>query len=68
MNLRKIVNDTNSGDELRQSEARGKLVESLNFIDELASQAVQDNDNGEAEQLQKHYDLLFVVLSAIKKV
>lgn len=36
-----------------------KIKEALNRIDELASLQVQDNDNGEAGQLTKDYNLVF---------
>lgn len=34
-------------------------LEALNRIDELASIAVQDNDNGEADTLAKDYQTVF---------
>jgi hypothetical protein len=36
-----------------------ELLDALNRMDELACQLVQDNDNGEAEQLEKDYNMLF---------
>jgi hypothetical protein len=38
---------------------RNKVLDALNRIDELACYAVQDNDNGEAEQLEKDYNMVF---------
>ncbi len=38
------------------------LVDALNRIDELASITTADNDNGEAEQQEKDYDLLYLFL------
>jgi hypothetical protein len=38
---------------------KNKAIEALNRIDELASQVVIDNNNGEAEKLQKDYEVLF---------
>ena len=34
------------------------LINALNRLDELASYATEDNDNGEAQAQQKDYDLL----------
>jgi ssDNA-binding Zn-finger/Zn-ribbon topoisomerase 1 len=42
---------------------KNKLIDALNRMDELASIATQDNDNGEAEQLEKDYNLLFNFIS-----
>jgi len=36
-----------------------KYIEALNRLDEFASQATQDNDNGEANQQERDYNLLF---------
>ena len=36
-----------------------ELFEALNRIDQLASEMAQDNNYGEAEQLDKDYNLLF---------
>ncbi len=36
-----------------------KIIDALNRIDELASVTTQDNDNGEAEEQAKDYDLVF---------
>lgn len=36
-----------------------EVIEALNRIDELASKSAEDNDNGEAEQLEKDYNLVF---------
>lgn len=36
-----------------------KLIDALNRLDEFASIATEDNDNGEAEQQRKDYKLLF---------
>ena len=38
---------------------KSKLIEALNRLDELASIASADNDNGEAQQQVKDYKLLF---------
>jgi hypothetical protein len=38
---------------------KNQALEALNRIDELASQVVIDNNNGEAEKLQKDYEVLF---------
>lgn len=35
-----------------------KMMDALNRIDELASISAQDNEEGEAEQLQKDYNLV----------
>ena len=42
---------------------QNKYIEALNRLDELASYATQDNDNGEAEQQEKDYNLLFDFLN-----
>ncbi len=39
------------------------LLEALNRIDELASEAVRDNNNGEAEELEKDYNTVFDFLN-----
>ena len=39
------------------------LINALNRLDELASYATEDNDNGEAQAQQKDYDLLFDFLN-----
>ncbi len=36
-----------------------KLLEALNFLDEMASFETADNDNGEAHKQEKAYTLLF---------
>lgn len=46
--------------------SRDALIEALNRMDEFASEATQDNDNGEAEQLEKDYNLLFEFISNVK--
>lgn len=38
---------------------KNSLIEALNRLDEFASFATADNDNGEAEQQEKDYNLLF---------
>ncbi len=38
---------------------RDSAIEALNRIDQFACLAVEDNDNGEAEQLAKDYKLVF---------
>lgn len=40
-----------------------KLLDALNFMDGLASITAQDNDNGEAQKLQKAYTVLFNFIS-----
>lgn len=44
---------------IRRSAIRAKLFDALNRIDEHASRAVEDNDNGEAEQYSKDFNLMF---------
>lgn len=36
-----------------------KLIEALNRLDDFASFETADNDNGEAEQQEKDYNLIF---------
>lgn len=36
-----------------------KLLDALNFIDQFACIASEDNNNNEAEQVAKNYNLLF---------
>lgn len=36
-----------------------KYIKALNLMDEYASETVRDNDNGEAQKLEKAYNLLF---------
>lgn len=38
---------------------KNELLDALNRIDELASITAEDNDNGEAEQLEKDYNMIF---------
>lgn len=46
---------------------RAKLTDALNRIDEHAcdADAVRNNDNGEAEQLEKDYNLVFDALQKL---
>lgn len=43
-----------------------ELLDALNRIDEFACYATEDNDNGEAQQLAKDYNLLFNFISKQK--
>jgi hypothetical protein len=38
---------------------RNKLLDALNRLDDWASGTTADNDNGEAEQQEKDYNLLY---------
>lgn len=38
---------------------KAKLLRALSTMDEFASYAVADNDNGEAEELARAYNVLF---------
>lgn len=46
--------------------SREILIEALNRLDEFASEATRDNDNGEAEQQEKDYNMLFNFLTNVK--
>ena len=50
----------------KQILSREILLEALNRIDEFASEAVRDNDNGEAQQLEKDYNLVHDFLKTVK--
>lgn len=41
-----------------------QLIDALNRIDELACISAEDNDNGEAEQLEKDYNMVFDFIRA----
>ena len=43
-----------------------KILDAFNKIDELASEATRDNDPGEAEQLEKDYNLVFDFINKLK--
>ena len=43
---------------------KNKAINALNRIDELASLQVVDNEEGEAEQLEKDYNLVFDFINA----
>lgn len=38
------------------------LIDALNRMDEFACVATEDNDNGEAQQLDKDYKMLFAFI------
>ena len=46
--------------------SKQKLLNALNRMDEFASEATRDNDNGEAQRLEKDYNLLFNFISNLK--
>lgn len=46
--------------------SRDILLDALNRMDEFASEATRDNDNGEAEQLEEDYNMLHDFISNIK--
>lgn len=48
--------------------SKRKLLNALNRMDEFASEAVRDNDNGEAERLERDYNMLHDFISNLKKV
>ena len=39
------------------------LIKSLHIMDEFACEATRDNDNGEAQKLEKHYNRLFAFIN-----
>lgn len=44
-----------------------KALNALNRIDEFASEAVRDNDNGEAQKLEKDYNLVFNFINGVNE-
>lgn len=46
---------------------KSKLIDALNRLDEFASMATEDNDNGEAQQQAKDYKLLFDFVTIAEK-
>jgi len=59
--IKKLEKEIKASEKIRKQKAtrvRNKLMDMLNVMDEFACQSVEDNDNGEAQELEKAYNYL----------